>query len=316
MSALSGYAEGKSTERAAETAAEAQEKGAELAYRVYQQQAAGMQPWVQSGGSNLARLNYALYGQLPTAESLRLDPNSAAYKNYLARNPGMQGKTLYQNPITGEISDTAPMVNANQMGVQGGGINPSDRFTTADWQASPEYAAYAGARNAALDRTSADLAAQAGASGMYGSGNVANALAQNVGQLYAQYDPASLAAAQDRWNAARTQEFNQLAALANPNGVAQTAGYLGQYGETAANALANAGALQAQGILGQGQAFSNALGSGLNTAQGITNAIRSNRSQPTGASVGGWNTGGTNYGGDYWQNTTTSVDAYGGGDYY
>ena len=329
MSAGTGYLGYKGSK----AASEGQENAADIAWQMYQQQVAGMAPYAASGASNLARLNYPLYGQSPSSQEMEVNPNSPEYKLYQAEQLGLrpgtynfdrfmrEGKlpdaargkqftgTLYKNPLTGEFSTTAPTLNESGYGgVRGGGINPSERFTTADWQVSPEYAAYAGARNAALDRTSADLAAQAGASGMYGSGNVANALAKNVSQIYAGYDPASLAAARDAWTQGRTLEFNQLASLANPNGAQQINTYAGNYGTAAGNAAANQGLIRQQGY----QEAANSLSNGLQNAQGIVNMIRS---QPTGAStVGGydyWNSQG--YGQQYndYSNMANSMSDFG-----
>jgi hypothetical protein len=201
------------------------------------------------------------------------------YSNALA--PAAQ--TLYQNPITGEITTTPPTMTPEMMGVTGGGLDPSARFSTADWQASPEYGAYAGARDATLKRTMAGLQGQAGASGMYGSGNVANALASNVADIYATYDPASLAAARQGWEGGRGTEFNMLAGLSNPNAVQQIGNYAGAYGTNAGNLMVDAGRSLAAGQLGSAGQWQSALATGTNA---LTGYLQAQRAQPVGSSSG------------------------------
>jgi hypothetical protein len=245
-------------------------------------QQALMQPWVDSGQGNLSRLNYAMYGQMPSAEQMLLDPNSAEYKNYLTAHPeltagtrfigedgtsttrpGSTSPTLYRNPLTGGISTTAPNLSG-QMGVEGGGLNPDWRFSTEDWKNSPEYEVYAGARDAALQRSQDALMAQGAASGMYGSGTMANQLTQNMGQLYASYDPASLAAAQASAIGQRQNEYNMLAGMSSPSGAQQVGQWAGQYGQLAGQNIVGAGNAQAAGQMGQANAWGNALTSGAN----------------------------------------------------
>jgi hypothetical protein len=247
-----------------------------------------------------------MYGQMPSAEQMILDPNSAEYQQWIAANPqaqaasqpgvdnalfarllasgidprfigqltamsgagtagtaGTAGPTLYKNPLTGEISTTAPNLSG-QMGVEGGGLNPDWRFSTEDWKNSPEYEVYAGARDAALQRSQDALMAQGAASGMYGSGTMANQLSQNMGQLYASYDPASLAAAQASAIGQRQNEYNMLAGMSNPSGAQQVGQWAGQYGQLAGQNILNAGDAQAAGQMGQANAWGNALTSGVN----------------------------------------------------
>jgi hypothetical protein len=283
---------GDAAEDAANTQANSANQANQLQYQMFQQQQALMQPWVDSGQGNLSRLNYAMYGQMPSAEQMLLDPNSAEYKNYLTAHPeltastrfipegsgtggfrtgrtgtagaaGAAGPTLYKNPLTGEISTTAPDLSG-QMGVEGGGLNPDWRFSTEDWKNSPEYEVYAGARDAALQRSQDALMAQGAASGMYGSGTMANQLTQNMGQLYASYDPASLAAAQASAIGQRQNEYNMLAGMSNPSGAQQVGQWAGQYGQLAGQNILNAGDAQAAGQMGQANAWGNALTSGAN----------------------------------------------------
>jgi hypothetical protein len=123
---------------------------------------------------------------------------------------------------------------------EGGQLDPAQRYTTGMWQASPEYQAYNAAQQAAQTNAVNALQSQAGASGMYGSGNYANQLATNLGNLYAQYQPQSLAAAQQNWGNQRSQAYNMLAGLANPQAAQQISNYAG------ANAAQQAGILQNQ----------------------------------------------------------------------
>ena len=183
--------------QAANTTAGATNHATDIQYQEFQAQQALMQPFVQSGTTNLNALNAAV----------------------------------------------AP----------GGQIDPSKRFTTADWQNSPEYAAYNNAQAAAGTDSTNALKASAAASGNYGGGSMANQLQTNLANLYAQYQPASLQASQANWNAANTQQFNQMSALANPNAAQQTANYAGQYGTQAGNNAITAGNAIAQGQMQSGQ---------------------------------------------------------------
>jgi len=176
---------------------------------------------------------------------------------------GGAAPTLYKNPLTGEISTTPPNLSG-QMGVAPGGLNPDWRFSTEDWKNSPEYSVYAGARDAALTRSQDALMAQGAASGMYGSGTMANQLSQNMGQLYAQYDPLSLATAQQNAIGARQNEYNMLVGMSSPTGAQQVAQYAGQYGQNAGQNIINSGNAQAAGQVGAANAWGNAITSGTN----------------------------------------------------
>lgn len=289
--------------KAAETTAEGQLKAAQVANQVYADQQARMQPWALSGSRNLAALNYAMYGITPSAEEMKLAPSSVEYKRYQAEQLGIKPGShdynefmagtppdwvhsakdrlysgeLYRNPLTGEITTTAPDMSTESLfsGVQSGELDPSRRFGLDDWYASPEYLAFNNARDAAVKRTNADLLAQAGASGLYGSGTFGNALAQNVGQLYAGYDTASLAAARDAWNSGRTMEYNMLAGLANPDATQQINTYAGAAGNVTANALANAAGIMGKGEQQAANATANSIKNTWMTGQDIWNYARS-----------------------------------------
>lgn len=193
---------------AAQTQADASNQANQLQYQMFEEQKNLMQPWVDSGQTNLGRLNTAVQA--------------------------------------------------------GGSLDPNYRFSTEAWKNSPEYAVYANARDAAIGKSNDALMAQGAASGMYGSGTMANQLAQNMGQLYAQYDPASLAAAQQSALGQRQNAYNQMAGMASPYGAQQVAGFAGQYGQNAGQNIVNAGAAQAAGQMGAANAWGNALTSGVN----------------------------------------------------
>ena len=106
--------------------------------------------------------------------------------------------------------------------------------------------------------------AQGAASGMYGSGTMANALAQNMGQLYAQYDPLSLQTAQQNAVAARQNQYNQMTGMSSPTGAQQVGQWAGQYGQNAGQNMIAAGNAQAAGQVGSANAWGNAMTSGVN----------------------------------------------------
>lgn len=284
----SGSKQAGAASSAAQTQAEAADRASQIQYQTFQQQQALLAPWAQSGQQNLSRLNYAMYGQMPSSQQMQLDPNSQEYKNYVAQNPqtaqgapeGLGGSllgrmtgavvggspTLYKNPMTGEISTTPPQMDPGQFGVQGGGLNPDFRYGMQDWQSSPEFQVYSGARDAALRRSTDQIQAQNAASGMFGSGNWANRLAENMGDIYAQYDPQSYAAAQGANLGQRRQEYNILAGMSSPIGAQQVADYAEQYGLNAGNMALAAGDAQARGQMGAANAWGNALQSGVGQA--------------------------------------------------
>ena len=129
------------------------------------------------------------------------------------------------------------LAQLNQLMEPGGYLEPTRRFTTEDWRSSPEYAVFNTAQQAAQANALDALQAQAGASGMYGGGTYANQLAQNLGNLYAQYQPASLAASQQNWNADREMAYNMLASLANPDAAKQLSSWAGTTAANIGNAL-------------------------------------------------------------------------------
>jgi hypothetical protein len=316
---VGGYMGKRASDKAANKMGAAAESGNQLQYDMFREQQALMAPWVQSGGANLNRLNYAMYGQLPTAESMRLDPESDEYQNWVAQNPNWQAEltarpafpdmqaqtnnileglaktgpsftsgnpiasalsrvlsaqqgasagntspTLYKNPFTGEISTTAPTFNDASMGVEGGSLDPSWRFSMQDWYDSPEYQVYNQARNASIRQGQDAINAQSAARGMFGSGTWANALASNISDQYAKYNPASLAAARGAEEAARTQQYNMMVGMSSPSGAQQVANYAGDYGANAAQLMQAAGNAQAAGIVGGNNNLWNGINSGMN----------------------------------------------------
>ncbi|MFZ3043567.1 MAG: hypothetical protein WA058_00445, partial [Minisyncoccia bacterium] len=182
-------------------------------------------------------------------------------------NPGsaaVPDVSAYQSALDKWNAQGSVSPTAEQMGGAAGRLSPDWRFSTQDWKDSPEYAVYQGARDAALQRSQDTLMAQGAASGMYGSGTMANQLSQNMGQLYAQYDPLSLQTARQAAESARTQEFNMLAGLSSPTGAQQVAQYAGIYGQNAGQNIIGAGNAQAAGQMGSANAWGNALTSGVN----------------------------------------------------
>ena len=314
MSVISGAMQADATSSAADTQAGASRDANQLQYQMFQEQQKLMQPWVQSGQGNLERLNYAMYGQVPTQGGNALapggglaptapvrptiDPNVPQYLpagyndesgnpvNYA--NPAYSGGAMEKynqdwaeytrqlSEYNAQRNDSPNPIPADQMGGAAGRLSPDWRFGMQDWKDSPEYSVYQGARDAALKQSQDTLMAQGAASGMYGSGTMASALAQNMGQLYAQYDPASLAAARQAAESARTQEYNMLAGMSSPYGAQQVAQYAGQYGQNAGQNMINAGNAQAAGQVGAANAWGNAMSTGVNQ---LSNAYGQYRGQ-------------------------------------
>ena len=262
---ISSYQQGKAAAKAAELQANAANNASNLEYKTFLQQQALMQPWVDSGRNANALLQYQMFGQTPTPGSMRLDPNALAYTSAVEANPNYANRSdlvLYQNPFTGEVSDTPPDVSRYLQGTPGG-LNPGN-FTIDDFRNSLESQVYGGARDASARLATDAIQAQNAAQGMgnlNNSGNVQNALMQNLGQLYAQYDPQALNAFTGR----KTNQFNMLSGMANPNGAQQVGNYAGNMAQNVGNNMINAGNAQAQGAIGQANAWSSGL-QGLNNA--------------------------------------------------
>jgi hypothetical protein len=196
-----------------------------------------------------------------TEDAANIQAGSANQANQLGYQMFQEQKALMQPWVQSGQENLGRLNTAMQ---PGGNLDPNYRFSTQDWQNSPEYAVYAGARDAATKRSQEALMAQGAASGMYGSGTMANQLAQNMGQLYAQYDPQSLQAAQQSVLGQRNTGYNMLAGMSSPQGAQQVAGFAGQYGQQAGQNMIGAGNAQAAGQVGAANAWSNALTSGTN----------------------------------------------------
>jgi hypothetical protein len=286
MSVVSGIVNADATEDAAQTQADASGAANQLQYQMFQEQQALMQPWVQSGQQNLDRLNYAMYGQVPQSRDRAipapgqrpLDAVGAVATRFGGPFGRIVGNTLRPLgvPEREMVGGDRSGLTANQMGVQAGGLNPDWRFSTEDWQNSPEYAVYNNARDAALTRSQDALMAQGAASGMYGSGTMANQLSQNMGQLYAQYDPLSLQTAQQNAVAARQNQYNQMVGMASPTGAQQVGQWAGNYAQNAGQNIIGAGNAQAAGQVGSANAWGNAMSSGVNQ---LSNAYGQYRGQ-------------------------------------
>ena len=247
-SVYSGSMQAGAAKDAAQMQANSANQANQLQYQMFQEQQKLMQPWVTSGQQNLERLNYAMYGQAPQSPGDRVIP---------APGPRPAETRMAPDSLAGGLT-------ANQMGVQAGGLNPDWRFSTEDWKNSPEYEVYNNARDAALTRSQDALMAQGAASGMYGSGTMANQLSQNMGQLYAQYDPLSLQTAQQNAVAARQNQYNQMVGMASPTGAQQVGQWAQNYGQIAGANMIGAGNAQAAGQVGSANAWGNALTSGTN----------------------------------------------------
>ena len=194
-------------------------------------------------------------------DAANIQAGSANQANQLQYQMFQEQKALMQPWVDSGQANLGRLNTATQ---PGGSLDPNYRFSMQDWQNSPEYSVYAGARNAATKRSQEALMAQGAASGMYGSGTMANQLAQNMGELYAQYDPASLAAAQQSVLGQRNTGYNMLAGMSSPQGAQQVAGYAGQYGQQAGQNMIGAGNARAAGQMGAANAWGNALTSGSN----------------------------------------------------
>lgn len=264
---VSGYMSKRASDKAANAQSASADKANDLQYQMWREQQALLSPYAQSGTSNLARLNYAMYGQMPSTASMELDPYSTDYQNYFEQNPGSTAETLYQNPLTGEISETPYNLSASDMGVEAGSLLDNG-YTTEDWMASPEYQVYNTAQNAALTKSQDAINASAAAKGMYGSGTWADQLNTNMGNLYAQYQPASLAAARNADTASRIGNYNMISGLSNSSGARQLANAASNYGVNSGSLITQAGNAQAQGQLTGTNAMIGGISSGLNQMAG------------------------------------------------
>jgi hypothetical protein len=146
-------------------------------------------------------------------------------------------------------------------------------FTMSDFNADPGYQFRMNEGQKALER-------QAAAKGVSGGGATMKALAR-YGQ---DYSSGEYQKAYDRFNNDQTTRYNRLASLA---GVGQTANQANQsagssYGSNVADLMTGAANAQAAGTVGQANAISNALGTGMNTWM---NYQMMNRMKPT----PGWN---------------------------
>jgi len=253
----------RASDKATNASTAAADEANDLQYQMWREQQSLLSPYAQSGTSNLARLNYAMYGQTPSTSSMTLDPYSTAYQNYFEQNPGSTAEALYQNPLTGEVSETPYNLSGSDMGVEANSLL-DDGYTMEDWYASPEYQVYNNAQGAALTNATDTVNASAAAKGMYGSGTWANQLNTNMGNIYAAYQPASLAAARNADTASRTGNYNMISGMSNSTGATQLANAASQYGVNSGNLTTAAGNAQAQGQLTGANAMIGGVTSGLN----------------------------------------------------
>lgn len=222
----SGYMAKRASDKATNASSAASDNALDLQYKMWREQQDILQPWVDSGEQGLNYLNYAMYGTLPEDGSL-----------------------------TASDMDSAG-VSANSL--------LDDGYTMEDWYASPEYQVYNNAQGAALTNATDTINAQNAARGMFGSGTWANQLNTNMGNIYAAYQPASLAAAQASDTTQRMNNYNMMSGLSNLTGATQLANAASQYGVNSGNLTTAAGNAQAQGQLTGANAMIGGVTSGLN----------------------------------------------------
>lgn len=262
---------------AAELQAGAANNASQLQYKTFQQQQALMDPWVNSGRNANALLQYQMFGVTPSSDTMRLDPNSLAYQTALRTNPNYANQpnlALYQNPFTGAVTAEVPDVSRYLQGAPGS-LNPAN-FTMDDFRGSLESQVYGGARDAAakksIDATQAQGVAQ-GMGNLNNSGNIQNALMQNLGQLYAQYDPQALSA----WQANKTNQFNMMSGMASPQGAQQVGNYAGNMASNVGNNMISAGNAVGQGAVNRAGAWDNGIQNLSNIGMGAYGQYQQNQ---------------------------------------
>lgn len=147
----------------------------------------------------------------------------------------------------------------------GGRLDPMTQFRMEDYYNSPEYQIYQEAQNAASQQAMDQMKAlgAAGKYGGFGGGTFANALSQNLGQLYAQYGPQALAASRQAWENQRANAFNALYGLSQPQQTGQLAQYRGTMGQNIQSAYLQRAQAEQQESAARMQAVASFLGGGL-----------------------------------------------------
>lgn len=159
----------------------------------------------------------------PTGSKYAADV-TAAWENRAIDLQEKEYNTYVSNMQPWVDSGKSNLGKLNALMSTGGELDPSKRFTAADFQTD---AGYGFRKKEGINA----LAASGAASGNYGSGNMGVAL-QNYGQNMAsqEYDNAY-----NRWQGQRTNEYNTLAGLSNSSAVNQ----VGNAGMTMASNVGN-----------------------------------------------------------------------------
>ena len=257
--------------------------GAQSAYNI-------LSPYTQGGLQNYDYLNYLLTGQggqnyqspaLPSVGSIQGLPAGAspaqvqaymtALQNYIgsfhgdlatkyagAYSQAQQALTQAQSVVQQQQASAATQ------GTIAGSTLPANYLTTPfNLQTSMQ----SGTGNQMLTLAEQQIAAQNAATGGYGSGNQATALANYIGGTF---EPTL----QSQYSGTQNQIYNYLTGNVGGSGQAANTGLAnlyGQIGQAAAPYMAQGGQTQAGSIASQGTAWNNALTNFTNSAQGAGN---------------------------------------------
>ena len=282
---VGGVIAGEASKKAAKTQARAADQAAQLQQQQYEQTRQDQMPFLQSGVGAVNRLNELL--------GLESQPAQPSYQatNAPRSSSGFMGSQLMGSVLSdlnqqGKLA--RPMTKAPVAAPRGADFGKYARdFGMSDFQADPGYAFRLAEGQKALDR-------QAAARGGLISGG-ALAAAQRYGQEMGSQEFTN---AYNRYQTNRAAQLNPLQSMA---GMGQTSvGQLGQAGQNyatgAGEALTSGAAARASGYVGQANALTGALGTGLNFYQ---NQQYLNKLAPQNAlSTGGYGSGGGSYG-DY-----------------
>lgn len=289
---VGAVASSSASKNAASTQANAAKDANSTQLAMYNQTRADQAPWRSAGENALAKLQFGLgLGPSTSGGVSKTQDNfdSNAYlaanpdvANYIAAHPGET--TAFQHysdfgqnegrAFTYTPDAQAQIKTAGTAGTSGGKYGDLLRnFSMADYQADPGYAFRQSQGEKAINRSAA-------AAGRYNSGATLKALDTFNSGLASQ----EFGNAYNRFNQNQTQQYNKLAGVA---GTGQNATqFTDQSGQNAATAIGNnltsAGAATAAGQIGASNAYTNALGQGLNYWQGQSaiNALKPTTSSP------------------------------------
>lgn len=244
---------GSAAKSAAKTQAKAAEQSAQLQQQQYEQTRQDQMPFLQSGVGAVNRLNELLGLESQPAYQATNAPRSSS---------GFMGSQL-MGSVLSDLNQQGklprPMTQAPVAARRGADFGKYARdFGMSDFQADPGYAFRLAEGQKALDR-------QAAARGGLISGG-ALAAAQRYGQEMGSQEYTN---AYNRYQTNRAAQLNPLQSMA---GMGQTSvGQLGQAGQNyatgAGEALTSGAAARASGYVGQANALTGALGTGLNFYQ-------------------------------------------------